>query len=105
MADGRENRRSGRRKTLFGGVIYDEDRNAWECSVSDLSEEGVRIKVVPEANLELGDFVDLKINKFNALRRSKVMWAREGYTGLQFLVKVNRNEEGMSEFFKLIGKP
>ena len=50
MADGRENRSSGRRKTLFGGVIYDEDRNAWECSVSDLSEEGVRLKVTPEAN-------------------------------------------------------
>ncbi len=104
MADGRENRRSGRRKTLFGGVIYDEDRNAWECSVSDLSEEGVRIKITPEANLELGDFVDLKINKFNDLRRSKVMWARDGYTGLQFLVKVDRNEESMSGFFKLIDK-
>ncbi len=104
MADGRENRRSGRRRTLFGGVIYDEDRNGWECSVSDLSEEGVRIKVIPEANLELGDFVDLKINKFNALCRSKVMWVREGYTGLQFLIKVDRNEDEMSGFFKLIGK-
>ena len=27
MADGRENRSSGRRRTLFGGVIYDEDRS------------------------------------------------------------------------------
>ncbi len=104
MADGRENRSSGRRRTLFGGVIYDEDRNAWECSVSDLSEEGVRLKVTPEANLELGDFVDLKINKFNDLRRSKVMWAREGYIGLQFLVKVDRNEESMIGFFTLIEK-
>ncbi len=103
MADGKDGRRTGRRKTLFGGVVYDEKRNAWECSVSDLSEEGVRIRITPEANLELGDFVDLKINKFNDMRRSKVMWAREGFIGLQFLVKVDRNEEGMSEFFKLIG--
>ncbi len=105
MADGREHRRSGRRRTLFGGIIYDEDRNAWECSVSDLSEEGVKVKVVDGANLELGDFVDLRINKFNDMRRSKVMWARDGYIGLQFLVKVDRNEKHMSGFFKLIGEP
>lgn len=104
MVDGRENRRTGRRRTLFGGVVYDEGRNAWECSVSDLSEEGVRIKIDPEAKLEMGAFVDLKINKFNDLHRCKVMWAREGYTGLQFLIKVDKNQEGMSGFFKLISK-
>lgn len=102
MADGINNRRTARRRTLFGGVVFDDDRNAWECSVSDLSVEGVRVKMAPGANLKLGDFVELKINKFNDLRRCKVMWEREGFIGLQFLVKVDKEKDGLSEFFKLM---
>ncbi len=102
MADGINNRRTARRRTLFGGVVFDDDRNAWECSVSDLSVEGVRVKMAPGANLKLGDFVELKINKFNDLRRCKVMWEREEFIGLQFLVKVDKEKDGLSEFFKLM---
>lgn len=105
MADGINNRRAGRRRTLFGGVIYDEDRNIWECSISDFSEEGVKVKVRSEVNFEIGDSVDLKINKFEGLRRCKIMWARDGYIGLRFLVKIDKVKDGMSEFFKLIGNP
>lgn len=103
MADGQENRRSGRRRTLFGGKMFDEEGNVWECSVSDISEEGARVK--SDAALAAESFVDLKINKFNDLRRCKVMWVREGYIGLLFLVKIDKDKEGMSDFFKLIGKP
>jgi len=85
---------------LFGGVVYDEEGKAWECSISDISETGARIK--SEAKLELKMFVDLKINKFNDLRRTKVMWKREGYVGLQFLVKIDKGKNGLSEFFKLM---
>lgn len=105
MAEDSNNRRSTRRRTLFGGVVYDEDRKAWECSVSDFSEEGVKVRMPPDSVLEIGDFVDLKINKFNDLRRCKVMWARDGFIGLQFLIKIDRVKDGMTDFFKIMEKP
>ena len=100
MADSRENRKTGRRRTLFGGVVYDEDGKGWDCSISDISETGARIKSA--AKLELDMFVDLKINKFNDLRRTKVMWKREGFVGLEFLVKIDKAKDGLSEFFKIM---
>ena len=100
MADSRENRKTGRRRTLFGGVVYDEEAKAWNCSISDISETGARIK--SEAKLEIGMFVDLKINKFNDLRRTKVMWKREGFVGLEFLVKIDKAKDGLAEFFKIM---
>ena len=100
MADEKDNRTSGRRRTLFGGVIFDEKGNSWDCSISDISETGARVKT--DADLEAGSFVDLKINKFNDIRRTKVMWFREGHIGLEFVVKIDKTKEGMSEFFKLI---
>ena len=100
MAEGSDQRKSGRRRTLFGGVIFDENRHAYECSVSDISVVGAKVKA--DADLEIGSFVDLKINKFNQLRRSKVMWIRGGHIGLQFSVKIDKVKDGMSEFFKLM---
>ena len=102
MAEDSNLRRSGRRRTLFGGVIFDENRNVHECSVSDISVVGAKVKA--DADLEIGSFVDLRINKFNDLRRSKVMWIRDGHIGLQFLVKIDKAKDGLSEFFKLVGE-
>lgn len=102
MAEGSDKRISGRRRTLFGGVIFDENRNVYECSVSDISVVGAKVKA--DVDLKIGSFVDLKINKFNNLRRSKVMWIREGHIGLQFLVKIDKVKDGMSDFFKLVDK-
>ena len=97
MAD---NRSTGRLRTLLSGVLYDEEGRAWECSISDVSEGGARIKSKTEVELEM--FVDLKINKFNDVRQTKVMWKRESYTGLQFTVKIDKGKGPMSEFFKLM---
>ncbi len=101
MADDKESRLRGRRRTLFGGVIYGEGGESWSCSISDISETGAKVK--SKAELELGTFVDLKINKFNDLRRTKVMWVRDGHVGLEFLVKIDKANKEMTEFFKLIG--
>ena len=100
MADERDSRKSGRRRTLFGGVIYGEDGQTWTCSISDISEKGAKVK--SDAEVESGSFVDLKINKFNDIRRTKVMWIREGHLGLEFLVKIDKVKDGMAEFFKLM---
>ncbi|NQU59499.1 MAG: PilZ domain-containing protein [Rhodospirillales bacterium] len=102
MANEEESRRSNRRRTLFGGFIFDEDGKSWDCSVSDISYTGVKVR--SEVNLEMGAFVELKINKFNDLRRTKVMWVGPGQYGLQFLVKIDKAKDGMTELFKLIDK-
>lgn len=100
MVEGRDLRKSGRRRTLFGGVMYDEGDNAWNCFIADVSEKGAKVK--SSAELQIGSFVDLKINRFNDMRRCKVMWVREGHIGLEFLVKMDKNKEGVAEFFKLM---
>lgn len=99
MTENRDKRKSGRRRTLFGGVVF-EGENAWECSISDISERGAKVRVATE--LPIGGAVDLKINKLNDIRRCKVMWAREGHVGLEFVVKLDKTKSRMSEFFKLV---
>ncbi len=86
-----------RRRTLFGGSIY-RGMEKWDCSISDISESGVRVKT--KAELELGDLVELKNNKFNDIREAEVMWKRDGYIGLNFLVKIDVTKKEVAEFFK-----
>ncbi len=97
---GSENRQSGRRRTLFGGVIFDQNDRKWECSISNLSETGAMVRT--KAVLEKGMFVELKINKFNDLRRAEVMRVGDGEIGLRFLVKVskNKNKNGMADLLR-----
>ncbi len=94
------NRSAERLRTLLSGIIYDEEGRAWECLISDISEVGARIK--SKAEIETGAILKLKINKFNDVRRSKVMWKRESYVGLQFMVKIEKGKGPMSELFKLM---
>ncbi|MEE8393550.1 MAG: PilZ domain-containing protein [Rhodospirillales bacterium] len=102
MTDVDDLRKSGRRKTIFGGVLFDGDGKKWECSIFDISETGARVKT--QADLEMGMHVDMKINKFNDFRRAEVVWDRNGYIGLQFLVKIDRTDKEMTGFFKLMKK-
>ncbi len=88
-----------RRRTLFGGSIY-RGSESWDCSISDISESGVRVKT--EAELEIGDVVELKNNKFNDIREAEVVWKREGFLGLNFLVKIDTTRKEVAEFFKMI---
>lgn len=102
MQEGRENRTTGRRRTLFGGTIFGKDGNTWDCSISDISEAGVRAKV--KAEFEIGDKVDLRINKFNDMRPCTVMWIRDGFIGLQFNVKIDPESENLTELFRFARK-
>jgi hypothetical protein len=99
MADASDQRKSGRRRTLFGGVVYTGGNEAWDCSIFDISELGAKVRVA--LDLPVGSFVDLKINKLNDIRRCKVMWVREGHLGLEFVVKIDKVKNKMTEFFKL----
>ncbi len=97
-----ENRQTGRRKTLFGGVLFNDDGDQWDCSIVDISETGAKVR--SPADLETGSFVNMKINKFNDLRRSEVMWSRDGSLGLRFVVRIDKKQKAMAEFFKLVDK-
>jgi len=98
MMDHTDKRTSARRRTIFGGAIFSEDGQKWECSVSDISETGVKIRT--KAKLEIGTNVELKINKFNDLRRCEVSWTTEKYLGLRFLIAINPDDEAMAGLFK-----
>ena len=102
MVQGHEQRKTGRRRTLFGGVIYGPAAESWNCNVADISEEGVKVKCKAWELIEVGSQVDLKINKYNDMRRCEVMWARDGQVGLRFLVSIDTRDENMSELFKLV---
>ena len=99
-----ENRRdTPRRKTLFGGVVFDDHSHNWECSVSDISATGVKVKssYSPEKEMSL----NLKINKFDDIRRCGVTWVRDGEFGLRFLVPITAEDTDIYRLLKLMGRP
>lgn len=100
MAQGFDKRAHGRRRTIFGGVLYGQDGGSWECAIVDISETGAKIRANTE--LAMGDKVDLKINKFNELRSCEVIWLREREVGVRFLVGLDTRREGMNNLFGLI---
>ena len=93
-----QKRKAARRRTLFGGVLYHSDGRSWECKVTDISKDGV--KVVLDVDIQIGEKVDLRINKFDIMRSCEVMWLREGQVGLRFLVSIDPKSENMTELFR-----
>jgi hypothetical protein len=98
MNDAANQRTKTRRRTIFGGVIYEDGGQSSECSVSDISQSGVKVK--SSLSPELGVEVDLKINKFNSIHRCSVAWVRDGEVGLEFLMALSDKDEEMSRLFK-----
>ncbi len=98
--EGISRRISERRRTILGGRIYNDDGDAWDCTIKDLSEAGAKVRT--DAALENGTCVDLKVNKFEDLRRAEVIWVRGSEAGLRFLVKIDRVPESMRRLFSLV---
>ncbi len=98
MDDIKNKREKMRRRTMFGGVVFDDHGHNWECSVSDISVTGVKIKL--SQILEVGGEINLKINKYNDLRRCVVTWARGNEFGLRFLVPISEQEEDIYRLLK-----
>ena len=94
MVQGNDNRSHGRRRTIFGGVLYSQDGASWECAIVDVSESGAKVRA--DTSLAIGDKVDLKINKLNEFRTCEVIWLREGAVGLQFVVGLDPSREGIA---------
>lgn len=92
-------RKTGRRRTLFGGRLADTNGNEWECSIGDISATGARIQT--DADLAIGAHVELKINKYNSFHGCYVIWVRDGELGLQFFTKIDAADDDMSRLFKL----
>lgn len=99
MNTNEDKRNSMRRRTIFGGVLFDDGGRHWDCSISDISETGVKIRS-KTAELQIGDEIELKINKFNDLRRCEVSWIRGNHIGLRFLVTITHHDGDMARLFK-----
>jgi len=99
MTSNEDKRNSLRRRTIFGGIVFDDGGRNWECSVSDISETGVKVRS-KTAKLELGQQIELRINKFNDLRRCEVSWVRGREFGLRFLVAISENDGELANLFK-----
>lgn len=80
--------------------MFDKNDRKWDCKISNLSDTGALVKC--SAELKLGDFVEIKIIKFNDFRRAEIMWVGNGTYGLKFLVKIKKDQKGMAELFKLM---
>ncbi|MEO5337541.1 MAG: PilZ domain-containing protein [Magnetospirillum sp. WYHS-4] len=97
-----DNRVAPRRKALFGGRIFAEGLGAWDCLIRDISASGARVRVDDRTPLVAGTSVDLKVNKFEDLRRAEIMWIRGQEMGLRFLVPLTRVPKAMERFFTLV---
>lgn len=96
-----DHRQTPRRKSLFGGRIFLDGGGAWDCLIRDLSEGGAKVRVDDPTPLEKGMRIDLKVNKFEDLRRAEVMWVRGTEIGLRFLAPMDGNSKSMERFFGL----
>jgi hypothetical protein len=96
-----EARKHGRRKTLFGGKVFDDQGLSGECLISDFSASGAKVRT--QAAFAKGAFVYLKITKFNDLRRAEVMWVKPGEIGLRFLNVIAKAPASMEKVLKPIG--
>lgn len=99
QADVPNKRTSVRRRTIFGGVLFLDDGQHWDCSVSDISKSGVKVRT--PRPVEKGTLVDLKINKFDELRQCEVIWVGESFIGLRFLVEIDDGDKTMASLFSL----
>ena len=98
--DASEKRILPRRRAILGGRLFDVQGKGWDCTVRDLSEGGA--KVTSDATLSQGEMIDLKINKFDDIRRAEVMWAGGRDAGLRFVNKIDKVPESMRRFFGLV---
>lgn len=98
--DTSEKRILPRRRSILGGRVFFDEGGAWDCTVRDLSEGGA--KLTTEAPFTQGQMFDLKINKFEDIRRAEVMWAGNGQAGIRFVNKIDNVPESMRRFFGLV---
>jgi hypothetical protein len=78
----RERRASVRRRVLLTGkIVYLHNSFTADCTIRDLSEDGARIAVAPEA-VSLDPF--LIVVKDAVVHRSKTAWRNGSQAGLQF---------------------
>lgn len=100
MAQGFDKREHGRRRTIFGGVLYSQTGGSWECAIVDISESGAKVRA--NTDLGMGEKVDLKINKFNEIRTCEVIWLREGEVGVRFVVGLDPRREGINSVLGIL---
>ena len=102
MAESDQGRIKARRRTILGGKVFDDEGLMIKCTIMDLSTTGARIRCT--RNFENSDFVNLKIDRFEELQRSEVMWRRDGQIGLQFVNEMTNIPKRMVAIFELLNR-
>lgn len=100
MSESLNKRHNQRRRTLFSGIVYDAENKKWECSVSDISETGVKVR--GKLKLTVGTNIELKINKFNLLIAAEVVWDHDDTYGLQFATPLDRYDSDYKGIFGIM---
>ena len=99
-AKGDGKRTTTRRRTLLGGRVFDDEGRIEDCTISDISVAGVRIRVgyhFPNATQ-----LTLRMDRFGEILRAAIMWRRGGQIGLQFLKPFTAIPPAMAAIFKLL---
>lgn len=90
-----ERRRALRKKSFLRGCVYfNKRRNAFDCLIRDLSDEGARI--IFSDTVSVPDVVDLYIPQKEQTLRARVQWRHGDEIGLAF-PDAMRAADGTSE--------
>jgi hypothetical protein len=90
-----ERRRSLRQKSFLRGCVYfNKRRNAFDCLIRDISDEGARI--IFSDTVSVPDVVDLYIPQKEQTVRARVQWRHGDEIGLAF-PDAMRAADGTSE--------
>lgn len=99
-ARGDVKRATTRRKTILGGRVFDDEGRIEDCTISDLSVAGVRIRV--DYQFPKATQLTLRMDRFGETLRTAIMWRRGGHIGLRFLKPFTAIPPAMAAIFKLV---
>ena len=71
-----------------------------DCTIVDLSRAGAKVRT--QISYRADQQVNLKIDRFNELIRSEIIWSREGEAGVRFVSELVVVPKSMQKIFDII---
>ena len=93
-------RNTSRRKTIFGGVLYGNDNQTWDCRIVDMSKTGVRLKTSAKCDAKTKIF--LRIFNRKGIYQCELKWSEDGLIGLKFVRSSGVNDLEFNKTFNLL---
>jgi hypothetical protein len=100
MSEQHRERRRPRRRTILGGKIFDDEGKMADCTIVDLSRAGAKVRT--QHSYRSDQQVNLKIDRFNELIRSEIIWSREGEAGVRFVSELVVVPKSMQKIFGIM---